>query len=284
MTNDIGVMLNFERDRLKAFGIAARLGFRVVHTCAIPEAWLTGAKRESYIQAARDSGLAVASMFVGFDGQSYADLASIRRTVGFSITGLRDHRKEIAKRYSELAAETGSPSLSAHIGFLPNRERPEYSVLLSDLREVIDRCAGNRQSFHLETGQEPAEALLRFIKDVARPNVGVNFDPGNFLIYGTDETLRALEVLAPHLKGVHCKDGLRPKEPEALGTEVPLGQGAVDFPALIRRLAELSYTGPLILERETGPNVEMDLVAGRAYLERLVRECELARPFRAERR
>ena len=68
-----------------AFDVAARLGFDIVHTSAIPEAWLNGPERQLYIDAARKSSVTIASMFVGFDGQSYADMASIRRTVGLVI-------------------------------------------------------------------------------------------------------------------------------------------------------------------------------------------------------
>ena len=40
---EIGVMLNnLERDQLKAFASAARLGFRTVHANALPEDWLQG--------------------------------------------------------------------------------------------------------------------------------------------------------------------------------------------------------------------------------------------------
>ena len=74
---DVGVMLNnLECDRIKAFRVAAELGFRVVHTSALPERWLTGPERAEYVTAARASGLTIHTMFVGFDGQSYADLPS----------------------------------------------------------------------------------------------------------------------------------------------------------------------------------------------------------------
>src|SRR5438874_10626105 len=80
---EIGVMLNnLERDRLKAFGVAAALGFRHVHTSGLPEHWLAGPERASYVAAARASGVEIGTMFIGFDGQSYQDRATIARTVG----------------------------------------------------------------------------------------------------------------------------------------------------------------------------------------------------------
>jgi sugar phosphate isomerase/epimerase len=271
---EIGVMLNnLERDRLKAFRVAATCGFRVVHTSALPEGWLTGSERARYVAAARDSGLAIHTMFVGFDGQTYADLPAIRRTVGLVIPELREHRTRVALLYCDLARELGVRSLGAHIGFIPpERCHPEYGALVQALRLILDRCAEHGQTFHLETGQEPAELLLQFIQDVERPNLGINFDPANMILYGTGEPLMALDLLAPHVRGVHCKDALPSSDRAVLGTEVPIGQGAVDFRAMLRKLHLIGYCGPVVIEREHGPHVVEDVAASRAYLERLVRE------------
>jgi sugar phosphate isomerase/epimerase len=191
---EIGVMLNnLERDRLNAFQVAAACGFRVVHTSALPEVWLSGPQRATYVAAARDSGVAIDTMFVGFDGQSYADLSAIRQTVGLVIPELRGHRTQVALLYSDLARDLGVSALGAHVGFIPaGRDGSKYAALVGVVRHILDRCAENRQTFHLETGQEPAELLLQFIRDVERPNLGVNFDPANLILYGTDEPLAAL--------------------------------------------------------------------------------------------
>jgi sugar phosphate isomerase/epimerase len=267
----IGVMLNnLERDRLKAFRVAAELGFRHVHTSALPERWLTGEERRRYVAAARDSGVSISTMFAGFDGQSYADLPSIRSTVGLVLPEFQEHRREVALLYSDLARELGVPALAAHIGFIPHdRGHSHYSPLVETVRVIADRCAANGQTFHLETGQESAVLLRRFLEDVGRPNLGVNFDPANFLLYGTDDPLPVLDALGPYVRGVHCKDALPPTEPNALGTEVPIGQGKVDFPALLRKLHALGYRAPLVIERENGPQVIADVQAARTYLERL---------------
>src|SRR5205085_3647820 len=139
---------------------------------------------------------------------------------------------------------------------------PDYAWLVKTLRTVVDHCAHNEQTFRLETGPEPAEVLWHLIRDVGRMNLGVNFDPANFLLYDTDEPLAALDRLAPLVWGVHCKDAVRPSQPGTLGTEVPLGRGAVDFPALLGRLAAHGYRGPLVIEREHGPTVLADVLAG----------------------
>lgn len=273
LTTSIGVMLNsLDADRMHAFAVAARLGFRVVHTSALPERGLAGPERLHYLSAARASGLAIASMFVGFDGQSYADIPTIRRTVGLVIPERREHRMEVALQYSDLAKELDVASLSAHIGFLPPVGSQEYPSLVETMRTIVDYCAKNGQTFHLETGQESADELLQFIAAADRSSLGVNFDPANFLLYGSDHPLSALDKLARLVRGVHCKDGLRPKEPGILGAEVPIGQGEVNFPQFLRKLHAHGYRGPLVIERETGPNAVADVVAARDYLVQLLGE------------
>src|SRR5690348_12159102 len=134
--SEIGVMLgSLERDRVKAFAVAAGHGFRVVHANALPEAWLSGPQREEYVAAARDSGLDIATLFVGFDGQSYRDIPTIGRTVGLAIPELRPHRLEVALAYSELAGVLGVPSLTTHLGFLPtDPSSADYLDLVAAVR------------------------------------------------------------------------------------------------------------------------------------------------------
>jgi sugar phosphate isomerase/epimerase len=268
MTNEIGVMVNnLERDRLTAFARAAAYGFPVVHTSALREAWLTGPERSEYVAAARASEVKIATMFVGFDGQSYRDRESIAQSVGLVRPEVRDRRCRLACLYSDLARELEVDSLGMHIGFIPEEpSHPHYQGLLGAVRTILDHCSLRGQTFHIETGQEPAEILRRFIEDVYRPNLGVNFDPANFILYDTDEPLHALEVLGPWVRGVHCKDGVRPTQSGDLGAEVPIGQGEVPFAALICKLNACGYHGPLIIEREHGPTVVADILAARDYL------------------
>src|SRR5712692_5391748 len=101
--HEIGVMVNnLERDRLKALRVAAELGFRHVHTSGLPEKWLTGPERAEYIASARASGVEIGTMFIGFDGQSYADRASIARTVGLANPATREQRCQTALAYINL--------------------------------------------------------------------------------------------------------------------------------------------------------------------------------------
>jgi sugar phosphate isomerase/epimerase len=104
--------------------------------------------------------------------------------------------------------------------------------------------------------------------------VGVNFDPANFILYGTDDPRAALDVLGPWVRGVHCKDALGATVPGRMGTDVPLGQGVVNFVDLLRGLVSIGYHGPLVLEREHDPSIRADVEHGRAYLQGLLVDLE----------
>jgi len=274
--NPIGVMLNsLDHDRLRAFEVARELGFQWVHTGALPESWLRGPERERYVAAARQSGLRIDSMFIGFDGQSYANIPAIKRTVGLVIPEQREHRCKVAMEYCPLAAELGARSVSAHLGFIPSRMGREYHAVVDVVGDIADGAGRHGLSFRLETGQDAGAVLARLMTDVSRPNLAVNFDPANFIMYGSDDPNLAFEILGPQLAGFHCKDAVGSGQPGALGKEVPLGEGEVDLPGLLRKLGRpgrYGFKGPLIIEREQGSNKVADVLAARRYLEKIQAE------------
>jgi sugar phosphate isomerase/epimerase len=142
------------------------------------------------------------------------------------------------------------------------------------VRRVGDHAARHEQSVALETGQERAELLSAFIRDVDRANLRINFDPANLILYGTDEPIAALKALAPLVVSVHCKDGDPPPAgvPGALGSEKALGKGSVGIPRFVQTLRELGFSGPLNVEREAEDQTQRlrEIAGGIALLRSLV--------------
>jgi sugar phosphate isomerase/epimerase len=118
------------------------------------------------------------------------------------------------------------------------------------VRDICDHLGAQGQNFTLETGQEPAEALLTFIDDVARANLKINFDPANMILYGMGDPVSALHAVGGRVVSVHCKDGVSPEHAGSLGSERPLGSGEVDYPAFLEALSQIGYKGILSIERE----------------------------------
>jgi L-ribulose-5-phosphate 3-epimerase len=195
----------------------------------------------------------VYTVFAAYTGESYADIPTVRRTIGFVPQNTREARERRTEDVSRFAHALGVGSIATHIGCIPeNPEDPDYQDIVDMVRRLCDFAAGLNQSFALETGQEPAANLKVFLQDVDRPNLGINFDPANMILYGTGDPIEALGTLGPHVMSVHCKDGNWPPagDPDALGEEKALGKGSVDVPAFLQALRRIGYTGPLAIERE----------------------------------
>ncbi len=193
------------------------------------------------------------TVFAAYDGEDYADIPTVQRTVGFIPRDTRDARERRTYAVSDFAARLGAPSIATHIGFVPeDTADPDYTAVRDLVRRVCDHAARNGQSFALETGQERAEVLMEFIRDVDRANLKINFDPANMILYGTGDPIEALRVLAPLVVSVHCKDGDWPPKDVtgALGTERPLGRGSVGMERFVQTLKEIGYRGSLNVERE----------------------------------
>ena len=195
----------------------------------------------------------LSTVVAAYDGEDYADIPTVQRTVGFIPRATRAAREERTYAVSDFGARLGVKSIATHIGFVPeDAADPDYVAVRGLVRRVCDHAAANGQSFALETGQERANVLLHFIQDVDRENLKINFDPANMILYGTGDPIEALRTLAPKVVSVHCKDGDWPPKAiaGALGTERPLGQGSVGIERFVKTLAEVGYRGQLNIERE----------------------------------
>ncbi len=231
-------------------------------------------------QALADENFTVVTVFAAYIGESYADIPTVQKTVGFVPPATRAGRELRTLAVSDFAGELGVPSIATHIGFVPeDRSSEDYAAVRETVRRVCDHAAVHGQTFALETGQESAPVLLEFLLATNRANLRINFDPANMILYGTGDPIAALDTLAPHVLTVHCKDGDWPPHhlpashgsPGTLGEEKPLGQGSVGMERFIAKLKEIGYKGPLTIEREASDPVRRhrDIAMGAELLRRL---------------
>jgi sugar phosphate isomerase/epimerase len=232
--------------------------------------------RAAWRSALEAEQFALGTVFAAFNGENYADIPTVQQTVGFIPPATRAEREKRTFECSDFAAAVGAPGIATHIGFVPeDSSHPDYVAVRDMVRRVCDYAAARNQTFALETGQEPAQTLLHFFKDAARPNLRINFDPANMILYGTGDPIEALGVLAAHVVSVHCKDGDWPPKgvPGALGTEKPLGQGSVGMERFVDKLKQIGYRNPLNIEREGVPDHQQklrDIKMGVGLLQRLL--------------
>lgn len=226
-------------------------GFRAGQL-GIPPAYPLDGAAADFKAALQGQDIALTSAVCAYEGEDYSSLKLVHDTVGFTLPEWREPRIERTRAVSAFAGTLGIPAVSCHIGFIPDDpSQPLYAELVDVARVLCDACAAHGQDFALETGQESAETLLRFLGDVGRENLKVNFDPANIVLYGSGDPIKALEMLSAHVLSVHCKDGTPPVPGSGkLGTEVALGTGDVDFHAFLRQLRAMHYKGLLAIERE----------------------------------
>lgn len=270
---EIGVMFWAGRDPAETLRELKSLGVRCGQIGVPGDMNLTGAA-PGWKAALDSEGFALVTAFCSYIGENYADIPTVQRTVGFIPRATRAAREARTLQVSDFAAELGVPGIATHIGFVPEDTRDEDYIGVRELvRRICDHAAKNKQTFALETGQESAETLRGFLIDVNRPNLGINFDPANMILYGTGDPIAALSTLAMHVLSVHCKDGDWPPRniAGALGKEKPLGQGWVGIEQFVAKLREIGYKGPLCIEREVEDPEERrrDIAMGVKLLERI---------------
>ncbi len=249
---EIGLMFWAGEDARATLAEAKQFGVRAGQLGFGGDLSLDGAA-EQWDEALKKEKFTIVTAFCSYLGEDYSDIPSVLRTVGLVPPATRAERIARTKAVSDVAAKLGIDSVACHIGFIPHdTDAPLYAEMRDVALDLCRHCGKNGQSFTLETGQEPPRVLLSFLEDVHHPNLKINFDPANMILYGTGEPVEALDVLGKHVISVHCKDGDWPlmEHPEALGEERPLGEGAVDFPAFIVKLKEIGYRGSLCIERE----------------------------------
>lgn len=215
------------------------------------------------------AGVSIVSGMFGCVGEDYSTLDSIRVTGGLGPDQHWDENLKNIRASLALAQRLKLQLVTFHAGFLPHDEAAaDFTKMLGRLATVADLFRQSGLDLGLETGQETAESLAHVLQKLNRPNVGVNFDPANMLLYDKGNPVEALQVLGPWLKQVHIKDAIRTKTPGTWGQEVAVGTGEVDWPAFFSILKSLSYSGNYVLEREAGGQRIADLRMAITVVER----------------
>lgn len=210
-------------------------------------------QRQVELAELKKSGLQLTGGMLHFAGEDYSTIARIRETGGFIPDAEWVSRKSITADVAMLAKEMGVSAILSHVGFVPPHGHAGYKPAVERVREVARLFAAQGLALHMETGQEPASELLAFMQDLNEPNVFINFDPANMILYGAGEPISAIRLLGKHIRHVHVKDATASAKPgEEWGAEVPFGTGEVGPARFLAALKEAGYTGPLAIEREAG--------------------------------
>src|SRR5208282_3840156 len=170
----------------------------------------------------RANRIAIVSGMFGCVGEDYSTMDQIRVTGGLTPDSTWEQNLKNIAATAEIASALGLRLVAFHAGFLPHDESdPGFKKMLNRLAAVADIFDKKQIALGLETGQETASALATFLQMLQRPNVGVNFDPANMVLYNTCELVAALRTLGPWLRQVHIKVAVLTKSPGSWGDEGP---------------------------------------------------------------
>ena len=143
---------------------------------------------------------------------------------------------------------TGSSLMFRHEDHLP-----QIKALAKQFKEAIKIAEDCDVKMAVENHIDfTADEIMMLLEEIDSPNMGVNFDTGNFLRL-LDDPIAGMEKLAPYTLAVHLKD-LQVNIKEAKPTDwfffsgVPVGQGLIDNQTLANILNKNGFKGFLAVE------------------------------------
>ncbi|AEE97231.1 sugar phosphate isomerase/epimerase family protein [Mahella australiensis] len=270
--NRIGVMVDsFRLGVREGIKKAREVGAAAIQIYAVsgemaPENLSLSARHEllNYI---KDNGLKVSALCGDMGGH------------GFAVKEDNPARIERSKRIMDLARDLETDVVTTHIGVVPSDPNHDRYKILQEACEQLGEYGDQVGAyFAIETGPEKTETLKRFLDSLHSRGVRVNYDPANLVMVTGDDPVGGVYNLKDYIVHTHAKDGIMKKktDPEIIYgffadggiedfrigdyfEEMPLGQGAVDFPAYVKALDEVGYKGFFTIEREAGADPEADI-------------------------
>ncbi len=206
------------------------------------------------------------STMVGTVGEDYTTLETIKKTGGIVPDATWEANKKIVAKGAELTKELGCKYMSLHAGFIDESDPAAYAKCVQRVKWMRDEAKKHGVVLILESGQETAADLAKFLTDV--PDVYINFDPANMILYAKGKPREALKTLLPWIRQVHVKDALVTEKPGTWGTEVAWGDGEVGGKTFLAELEALGYDGNYVIEREGGDARVKDINLAKERLEK----------------
>ncbi|MDR1629718.1 MAG: sugar phosphate isomerase/epimerase [Oscillospiraceae bacterium] len=271
----IGVIVDSFRTDIKT-GVqkAAALGAQGIQVYSTRGAMapenLDAAARREFLDYVKANGLVISALCGDLGGG------------GFTHPELNAEKIEKSKRILDLAKELETDVVTTHIGVVPNDpQHPRYQIMQEACGELAAYADQIGAHFAIETGPETSAVLRLFLDSLHSKGVGVNLDPANLVMVTGDDPVIAVHTLRDYIVHTHAKDGVQIfyKDPEIVYgmvkevivtcssfSEVPLGEGSVDFPNYLKALKDIGYRGFLTIEREVGDNPEGDIGKAVSFL------------------
>lgn len=199
--------------------------------------------------------------------QKLNEILSISQRNGVQIievAGVGDYTKaniaeqiDVSRRQIDVAAKLGAKYFRLVAAWMVPEDTIDgaYAQVAKALTEVANHAGQYGITIAVENHggiTATGERVEQIFQRVEAPNVGVNYDPANFLFYGEDP-LAALERIMPYVVFTHIKDC---KTGNGKPRYCRIGEGDVDYVRILSYLAEHGYDGFYGLEYENENDVE----------------------------
>jgi sugar phosphate isomerase/epimerase len=233
----------------------AALGYRAVEVMAdVPHAWpafLLAEQKQALRDVLAQNGMAISNVnafmmhAVNDARQRYWHPSWIEPDRHY-----RQVRIDHTRRALSLARELGAPSITTEPGG-PLAPGESWAQALRTFVEGLKPVAEHAQKEGVLLLVEPepglliekADQFLELMQHIDSPAVGLNFDVGHAFCVG-DDPAATIPRLARWVRHFHLEDIAATRVHHHL---IP-GAGAIDFPATLRAIRGIGYTGWLTVE------------------------------------
>ena len=169
---------------------------------------------------------------------------AIRNDFGHSETAARNRELEHVRRWIDHAATLHAPMIRIFAGHGQKGNSPEqtHELMVEGIQKSCEYAGKHGIYLALENHggvTASADGLLKLVRDVDSPWLGVNLDTGNFRFGG--EPYEQMEAVAKYAVNVQVKVVVK----DADGKPQPM-----DFPRLKKILTDANYRGFVVLEYE----------------------------------
>ena len=231
---------------------AKKLGFDSIELCIASQGVLTHetsrTECEDLVKAAKDIGIEISSVA---SGESWTSSPTSNNPA------VRDKMVDFTQKALQVTNWLGTDAYllvpgAVDVFFLPDGEVIPYDVCYQRAKEFVGKLVATAEQTGVSIGIEnvwnkfllsPIE-MRDFIDSFGSDKVGSYFDVGNVLLTGYPD--QWIKILGNRIKRVHIKDFKL-----SFGTAegfVDLLEGDVDFEAVKKALADISYDGYVTAE------------------------------------
>lgn len=254
---------------------------------------------EDFLERAKDlgvDGISLESCFIkSFDSEYLAELKSTLDGYGFDRVwawghpdGLEGGKNEAMLTdmiehisYAKAIGAEVMRVVGSSLAFRFEPHEPQLEKLTKMFKEAVKVAEELNIKMAVENHFDfDSDEFLALIEEVGSPYFGLTFDTGNFTRM-LDEPVKAMEKLGKYVYATHIKDlKITPNTPADewyFFSSVPVGDGYVNIPQLVKMLNDLNYQGLLAVELDfTHPEYagQEDAAVEKSvkYLQKLVKE------------